>query len=867
MDGTTADGPSPRVSTTFGSSQARDGSRARWCSCDETARWDSHEIEQLRRTPVGASPARDRRGPGIGHRDHEQPERVVERHVDLVARPDPDGIGRRHDQGREHRPDHARERDLSEPDRGPGGLGRRAVRQLHRPHAHRGHEPDHRGRRHAPVRELRNGHHPRDLHRRQPHQQRHARPEHGGQRRRRGPHVHRRRERHVLGHRGHDRHSHAHAQQGHELGEHAGPVAERLHPAGHHDRRHAVGVADAHERHAQDLGNVRGHAPHVHERHLHHPADGRILAQQPQLHGRGPGRRAHPQRPPAGHAGNDERRHDRGPRDGARGRGCRHDRRWHDEPHRAPPDDERHLLHAERRDAQRGDRDLLEREHGRVRPELDVEQLHHERWHDRAPPGQHGEQFEGRLPGRRLDLLDHRRDASDRKRGVRGGLQLPDRGADAGPGRGQHDQRQDRDDLRRLPRQPGADVTIQNGSTLNQNAFPLTAANVTIGTGSTLNLNGTKLTTGGTSFTNNGTLTGTTAGSQLIFLNAAAAQSYSGTGTVSSPLQTITFDTPSGVTLGSGISSIPTLNVNLSRGTVTNSNKLTLGTGAALAVQTVTGKSGLLTAGGSYDVAPTFNLGTGAYTVSYQPEGGARTTGAEIPATRSVQNLTINNANGVTLAGGDLTVNGTLTLTAGNVTTGVNTLALSATGTVSRTSGFIVGNLKKNVATGANVARTFEIGTGNDFAPVNLTFASVTGAGDLTATTVAGDHPSIASSGLNASHSVNRYWTLTNAGIAFTTYSPTFNFVATDVDAGSATASFVVRKFNTPTWTTTTTGTRTATSTQATGIASFSDFAVAEAAGNHSIVASAGANGSISPSGTVAVADRSEQTSELQSRF
>jgi hypothetical protein len=395
------------------------------------------------------------------------------------------------------------------------------------------------------------------------------------------------------------------------------------------------------------------------------------------------------------------------------------------------------------------------------------------------------------------------------------------------------------------PASQALDVTIQNGSTLNQNAFPLTAANVTIGTGSTLNLNGTTLTTGGTSFTNNGTLTGTTAGSQLIFLNAAAAQSYSGTGTVSSPLQTITFDTPSGVTLGSGISSIPTLNVNLSRGTVTNSNKLTLGTGAALAVQTVTGKSGLVTAGGSYDVAPTFNLGTGAYTVSYQPEGGVRTTGAEIPATRAVQNLTINNANGVTLAGGDLTVNGTLTLTAGNVTTGANTLALSATGTVSRTSGFIVGNLKKNVATGANVARTFEIGTGNDFAPVNLTFASVTGAGDLTATTVAGDHPSIASSGLNASHSVNRYWTLTNAGIAFTTYSPTFNFVATDVDAGSATASFVVRKFNTPTWTTTTTGTRTATSTQATGIASFSDFAVAEAAGSHSIVASAGANGSI----------------------
>jgi hypothetical protein len=409
------------------------------------------------------------------------------------------------------------------------------------------------------------------------------------------------------------------------------------------------------------------------------------------------------------------------------------------------------------------------------------------------------------------------------------------------------------------PASQALDVTVNNNATLNLNANPLTAANVSIGTGATLNLNGTTLTTGGTSFTNNGTLTGTTAGSTLTFLNASAAQSYSGTGTVTSPLDGLTVDSPSGLTLSS-TGNIPTLNARLSRGTVTNSNKITLGTGAASAVQTVLGKAGLATSGGAYDTSPTFSLGTGAYTVSYQAEGGSRTTGFEIPATRSVTNAIVNNANGVTLAGGNLTVTGTLTLTSGNVTTAGSTLAIGSAGTVSRTSGHVVGNLQKNVATGANVSRTFEIGTGVDYAPVTVLFASVTGAGNLTATTVAGDHPNVASSGLNTSKSVNRYWNVTNSGVAFTTYSATLNFVATDVDAGANTASFTVRKFDNPLWSSPAVGTRTATSTQATGLTGFSDFAVGENAATHTIAASAGANGTISPAGAVSVTHGANQT-------
>src|SRR5439155_14931477 len=138
-----------------------------------------------------------------------------------------------------------------------------------------------------------------------------------------------------------------------------------------------------------------------------------------------------------------------------------------------------------------------------------------------------------------------------------------------------------------------------------------------------------------------------------------------------------------------------------------------------------------------------------------------------------------------------------------------------------------VGNVTKAIGTGA-ATQTFEIGSSGAYTPVNLAFNNVTVAGTLTASTTAGDHPSISTSGIASGKSVNRYWTVTNNGVAFDSYSVTLNLVAADVDAGSSTSSFVVRKFDTPSWLAGSAGTKTATSTQATGITSFSDFAVGE---------------------------------------
>src|SRR6185369_9952615 len=153
---------------------------------------------------------------------------------------------------------------------------------------------------------------------------------------------------------------------------------------------------------------------------------------------------------------------------------------------------------------------------------------------------------------------------------------------------------------------------------------------------------------------------------------------------------------------------------------------------------------------------------------------------------------------------------------------------LIANGVVTRTTGYVDGLLQKPVATGGPVSRTFEVGDAVAYSPINVTFASVTGAGALTGHAAGGDHGSVATSGIDPSKSVNRNWTLTNSGTSFTTANAVLNFAAGDIDGAANANNFVVRKYDAPNWSVPVTGTRTAPSTEATGLTSFSDFAVGE---------------------------------------
>lgn len=191
-------------------------------------------------------------------------------------------------------------------------------------------------------------------------------------------------------------------------------------------------------------------------------------------------------------------------------------------------------------------------------------------------------------------------------------------------------------------------------------------------------------------------------------------------------------------------------------------------------------------------------------------------TNQQITGTQSTtfNNLTINNSNGVTLNGVNTQSSGTLTFTSGNLMTGSN--FIYATGAVSRTSGFVQGNLRKDISS-ASPSKTFEVGTNTTYSPIDVVFTGVTVSGTLTASATAGDHPDVNGSNIEPNKTANRYWSLTQAGITFTSYSATFNFAAADLDGLANTSDFQIKRLNGINWLTTTIGTRTAASTQFTG--------------------------------------------------
>jgi len=228
----------------------------------------------------------------------------------------------------------------------------------------------------------------------------------------------------------------------------------------------------------------------------------------------------------------------------------------------------------------------------------------------------------------------------------------------------------------------------------------------------------------------------------------------------------------------------------------------------------------------------TFNRGTGTVTMNGGAAQALSGTALTSPAA-GLHNLTIDNAFGVTL-GSNVTVNNLLTLTSGNVVTGSNTLITVATcaSSVTRTSGHVVGNLQKAIPLGASSC-TFEIGSGADYTPVDASYSGVTVPGSITASTTAAEHPNINTSVINMNDDAARYWTLVNSGVSGGTWDATFNFVATDLDAGASPLEFIVQRYSPPTpavgaWNATTLGAANPLSTSATGLSmsEFGDFAV-----------------------------------------
>lgn len=283
------------------------------------------------------------------------------------------------------------------------------------------------------------------------------------------------------------------------------------------------------------------------------------------------------------------------------------------------------------------------------------------------------------------------------------------------------------------------------------------------------------------------------------------------------------------------------------------SGNVSIAAGATVTLSTAIG--GDLNVAGNWSNAGTFNPASRAVGLN----GAAIQT---LTGATTFDYLSLNNPTELQL-NSDATVNQQLTLTNGKVRTGANKLIIGASATLTGggAARYVIGNLQKPIIVAAGSAtQTFEVGDASAYAPASVSFAgTATTSGSILASTAVGDHSQIASSGLNATRTANRTWTMQNVGVGFTSCKTTFNFVPGDLDAGAQPANFAVRRWTGSAWQPATAGVRTATSTEATGVTAFGDFQLGELL-THTIMASAQAGATISPSGPVTVNHFANQT-------
>ena len=248
--------------------------------------------------------------------------------------------------------------------------------------------------------------------------------------------------------------------------------------------------------------------------------------------------------------------------------------------------------------------------------------------------------------------------------------------------------------------------------------------NTTVAVGATLDLNQSVLQNEG-NLVNNGAILSsetTTSTSSLNFLGTTVAQTLSGTGTFTGRVSSLGVSNPLGLTISAPVL---TQRVNLFSGTITGSSNITIGTGLALAAAVQIGSATNTTSGGNFDVSPVFNLGTGPYSLLYLGETTARTTGIEVPSSRSVANLTVNNANGLTISGGTIEVVNGLTLTNGIVTSTLANHIIHGTTTAAGTltggsvTSYINGPIVRAISNTNTAFALFPVGKAQ-YSPVSL---------------------------------------------------------------------------------------------------------------------------------------------------
>ncbi|MCU0239849.1 MAG: carboxypeptidase-like regulatory domain-containing protein [Pyrinomonadaceae bacterium] len=123
-------------------------------------------------------------------------------------------------------------------------------------------------------------------------------------------------------------------------------------------------------------------------------------------------------------------------------------------------------------------------------------------------------------------------------------------------------------------------------------------------------------------------------------------------------------------------------------------------------------------------------------------------------------------------------------LTNGTITTGANTV-IAGTRNITRTNGFINGNLRRTFS--AAGSRTFDVGTINGYAPVTVNATAGT-FGASTTFTVGGNNGSLG--GSSPTQSLTRNWTLEPSVGGITSADIRFDYLQTDVPSGANESTF-----------------------------------------------------------------------------
>ena len=172
---------------------------------------------------------------------------------------------------------------------------------------------------------------------------------------------------------------------------------------------------------------------------------------------------------------------------------------------------------------------------------------------------------------------------------------------------------------------------------------------------------------------------------------------------------------------------------------------------------------------------------------------------------------------------GDITVTGQLSMNNnGILSTGANTLTSS--GTVSRTSGWINGNLQRTVANGNNI---FNIGTATVYAPSMINMTDISGSVNLLGKVTQGAHPDEGNSGIDVTKKADHYWTMTKSGAGtFTSYIGTFNVAGTS-NTGTV-SNYKIAKFDSPSTWSAVGGSASGNDITSASFTAFSDFIMGE---------------------------------------